>query len=337
MSNVPSRNDLWYWPIQDMNVSTMPTPHASASWCKSGPDFLCIGLQKAGTRWLYDLLQFEPGFWMPPFKEFHIFDDPSRFKKKAQKLHRRITNRFEQINKTRQTKYERALDVRDRVFSEHAITYNEDEISIEWYKELFAPKGDLISGDVTPAYSTLDSSTIESLARGLPDLRLILLLRDPISRAWSAINMYLRIETLRGAGKSNAAALSAFYQSASVEKVAELMNRDDVRRRSFPTEIYNNWDQYFDALQIKCLFFDDIVKTPSSVRKDILEFFDLPDTTPSPDRIGLDFNRKSNDPKLEMNDEVRAYLVEAFRDELLQCAETFGGAAEHWPKRYGID
>jgi hypothetical protein len=79
------------------------------------------------------------------------------------------------------------------------------------------------------------------------------------------------------------------------------------------------------------------VKAPSNVRKDILEFFDLPNTTPSADRIGLDFNRKSTSPKQEMNDEAKAFLVEFFRDELLQCAETFGGAAEDWPKRYGID
>ena len=29
---------------------------------ESGPDFLCIGLQKAGTYWLYDQLEQHPGF-----------------------------------------------------------------------------------------------------------------------------------------------------------------------------------------------------------------------------------------------------------------------------------
>src|SRR5215470_9868606 len=41
-----------------------------------GPDFLCIGLQKAGTGWLYDQLQFHPDFWMPPIKEIHYLDRP---------------------------------------------------------------------------------------------------------------------------------------------------------------------------------------------------------------------------------------------------------------------
>ena len=226
---------------------------------------------------------------------------------------------------------------RDMMFREHAITYNEDEASIEWYKELFVPKGDLISGDVTPGYSTLDSSTIELIARSLPDLRLILLLRDPVSRAWSAFNMYTRKEISGGISKPSAGSLPDFYQPTPIEKIAEFVNLDGVRRRSFPTKIYDNWCHHFDVSQVKCLFFDDIVKTPSGVRKDILEFFDLPNTTPSSDRMGLDFNRKSNVPKREMNDDVKAFLVEVFRDELLRCAETFGGAAGHWPKRYGID
>ncbi len=34
-----------------------------------GPDFICIGLPKAGTGWLYDQLDNHPDFWMPPVKE----------------------------------------------------------------------------------------------------------------------------------------------------------------------------------------------------------------------------------------------------------------------------
>ena len=273
---------------------------------------------------------------MPPFKELHFFDGPFRFER-IQKFHHRITKRFEQANTNRKKHHRRAFEVQDIKFIKHAITYNENEASIEWYKELFAAKGELISGDVTPGYSALDSSTIESIARSLPDLRLILLLRDPVSRAWSAFNMDMRSEIKTGIGKAGADSLPTFHQSTSIEKIDEFVHRDGVRKRSFPTKIYNNWCHHFDASQIKYLFIDDIVHAPDGVRKDILEFFDLRKTTLSPDRVELDFNRKSNVPKREMNDEVRAFLVETFRDELLRCAETFGGAAEHWPKRYGID
>ena len=320
-----------------MNVTTNSKTHSSALWRKSGPDFLCIGLPKAGTRWLYDLLQFEPGFWMPPFKALSFFSAPLRFERRVRKFHRETTKGFKWASWKRQKQHKRALDARDKRFLKHAITYNKNKASIEWYKELFAPKGDLVSGDITPDFSRLNSSRIERIARDLPDLRIILLLRDPVSRAWSAFNMHKRREIIDGIGKPSAGSLSAFYQPPPIEEIAKLVKRGATRRCSFPAKIYNNWCQHFGASQVKCLFFDDILKAPSNVRKDILEFFDLPNTTPSADRMGLDFNRKSNLPKPEMNDEVKAFLVEVFRDELFQCAETFGGAAEDWPKRYGID
>ncbi len=43
-----------------------------------GLDFLGIGAQRAGTRWLYDQSQHHPDFWMPPIKELHYFDARAR-------------------------------------------------------------------------------------------------------------------------------------------------------------------------------------------------------------------------------------------------------------------
>src|SRR5687767_2912048 len=41
-----------------------------------GPDFLCIGAQKAATGWLYDQLSWHPQVWVGPLKELHVFDTP---------------------------------------------------------------------------------------------------------------------------------------------------------------------------------------------------------------------------------------------------------------------
>ena len=37
-----------------------------------------------------------------------------------------------------------------------------------------------------------------------------------------------------------------------------------------------------------------------------------------------------------MSDEVRSFLIDRFREELLQCAEMFGGPAEQWLRRYSV-
>ena len=41
------------------------------------PDFLCVGVHKGGTTWLYQQLESHPDFWMPPLKELHYFDQLS--------------------------------------------------------------------------------------------------------------------------------------------------------------------------------------------------------------------------------------------------------------------
>ena len=107
-------------------------------------------------------------------------------------------------------------------------------------------------------------------------------------------------------------------------------------KRSFATVIYQNWCRHFDASQIGIVFFDDIVNSPGVARQSVLEFFDLQDSGSPAVKVASDFNRKAENPKRPMSDEMRAFLVDAFRQEMLQCAKMFGGPAEQWPGRYGI-
>ena len=50
---------------QRLDVSATPSLGAPE------PDFLCVGMEKAATRWAYDQLRWadHPDFWMPPVKE----------------------------------------------------------------------------------------------------------------------------------------------------------------------------------------------------------------------------------------------------------------------------
>ena len=68
-------------------IMTAATPRTGRG---AGPDFICVGAQKAGTRWLYDQLAFHPEFWMPPVKELHFFDGARPGLRKAKRLKARI-------------------------------------------------------------------------------------------------------------------------------------------------------------------------------------------------------------------------------------------------------
>src|SRR6266699_2882921 len=107
--------------------------------CSTGdacPDFLCVGAQKGGTSWLYRQLEPHPDFWMPPVKELHYFNE---------------------LSKTPSVASARARDDRDRSFLESIRRLSaRSYIDLDDYARLFAPKGSLISGDITPAYSMLN-------------------------------------------------------------------------------------------------------------------------------------------------------------------------------------
>ena len=68
---------------------------------RRGPDFLCIGAQKAGTHWLYDQLQHHDDFWMPPIKELHFFDGRLNGWKKAGVLYHKALQDLAGTNRDR--------------------------------------------------------------------------------------------------------------------------------------------------------------------------------------------------------------------------------------------
>ena len=39
------------------------------------PDFICVGMQKCGTTWLYEKLGQHPDIWVPAMKEIHYFNE----------------------------------------------------------------------------------------------------------------------------------------------------------------------------------------------------------------------------------------------------------------------
>lgn len=62
----------------------------------------------------------------------------------------------------------------------------------EWYQEQFNDGIGKIKGDVSPTYAVLCEDSIRAAQEMAPDLRFLMLLRDPIERAWSHVCHQLR-------------------------------------------------------------------------------------------------------------------------------------------------
>ncbi len=63
---------------------------------------------------------------------------------------------------------------------------------ISWYSNLFSCDDFKIRGEITPAYAILKDDTIGIINKNFPELRLIYIIRNPISRAWSSAKMAIQ-------------------------------------------------------------------------------------------------------------------------------------------------
>jgi sulfotransferase family protein len=283
-----------------------------------GPDFLCIGMQKAGTDWLFDQLQFHPDFWMPPVKEFHYFDRKITPKiGRATKLLNLSPQRLAQKLSVR-----RAWDERDSAFLQEASQLQ--GLDFQRYAALFRYKGSLLSGEITPGYSVLGEAMIGMIDREFPGLKIVLLVRDPVARAWSQISMAYRNDNFDASVLDSRTAFADFLKNSAL-----------VGDRSFPTKIAERWKKAGARLEFGYFLFDRLEAEPDRARDDVLRFLGA-DPGKKSGEIPANQNRKSKLAKLPMTDDILSVLVEHFREELAACAALFGGEACQWPTRYGL-
>jgi hypothetical protein len=297
-----------------------------------GPDFICIGMQKSGTGWLFDQLQHHPDFWMPPIKEIHYLDRDVPTMGNAHKILERMQN-ARRRKKTRLPRH-RPWDSRDFQFLESAITLRGKPMNIAEYAALFRHKQGLISGDVTPGYSGMSDGAIGLVAAHLPDVRIVQLVRDPVERLWSQLSMASRRDKFDAGLLADADAFRAFLARANEpqEVAGHLI---DIPKVSYPARVAERWARHAPEIRFRHFFFDDIANRPEEARGAILAYLGA-DPQKGNEAIPADRNPKSELEKLSMTDEIRAILAAFFAEELRACAARFGGHAETWARAYRV-
>lgn len=294
-----------------------------------GPDFICVGMPKAGTGWLYDQLAAHPDFWMPPVKELVYLNQQYPALRFGLDGHKAGAGGVEDAPTRRQRISDErlvnraSLDARDMEFLNLARSGLGKPRDLDFYAALFRFKGNLRSGDITPQYCRIEAATAGAIAQRFPALKILLLLRDPVARAWSRICMSYR----------------RFDKSLLHNAAAFRVHLEGTRKLGglFATSTYLTWREHAPELPFRFFFFDDLAANPQPLRRDVLLFLGADPENNSGD-LPPDYNRKakSSRAKPEMTPIVRDALVEHFRDELKASAELFGGPAREWPRQYGL-
>jgi hypothetical protein len=287
------------------------TPRLMRAPVGRGPDFLCIGLQKGGTQWLYDQLRPHPDFWMPPIKEIRYFSLPPEQRDNL----RRVRGHWDKL---------KHWNPRDLSYLAAANWISWREANFEEYARLFNPKGRKIAGDINPEYSIADETLTEQFARRFPSLRIVMLVRDPVARFWSGFSMGVRY---------------GWYPPVKSDEdwpqVEAVANDPYVRSLSLPSEIAARWSKFLPKDQFRVLFYDELATDPVKVRTEVLNFLGADPTKRSGNRPAS-YNRKASLEKQTMTPFMRDKLAGHFANELKACAAMFGGPAASWPAKYGL-
>ena len=199
----------WTWPFNGRAGNGEHKKGNGSGNNGARPDFLCVGVHKGGTTWLYQQLDSHPDFWMPPLKELHYFDQLSRVQRPSSS---------------------RCRDERDLRFLENINRLSaKPYMDLEHYARLFEPKGSLLSGDISPNYSTLSNKVIRRIVGYFPKLKVIFLARDPVERVWSHLSMEVHYHQIEA------------FDVTDIDEVNRNVLRRGMLLRSYPSEVVARW------------------------------------------------------------------------------------------------
>ncbi len=276
-------------------LAPSPARHVIRRWIRtveatnrSLPDFVIIGAQRSGTTSLYSYLSQHPNMISTRRKEIHFFDTRN---------------------------YEKGM---------------------AWYRNWFphlsaktaanSRNGDpMISGEATPCYLVSPQSPARAW-NAIPDAKLIVLLRNPVDRAYSHYHYNLK------AGYENK---NASFEEALAKEPERLGNNEALMRqnptyysfdyrmlsylkRGLYVEQIETWMQYFSRDQFLILKSEALYADPASVLNRVYGFLGLP-----PYRLsGYDALNPTN--HTEMNPETRARLIAYFQPYNQRLYELLG-------------
>ncbi|MEM8501961.1 MAG: sulfotransferase domain-containing protein [Cyanobacteria bacterium P01_D01_bin.1] len=286
------------------------------------PTFLGIGAHKAGTSWLYSQLINHPEVYMPPKKEIHFFDRSPRYLSpntlaesspwiRPFKLETHDWKNIA-VDTARMAKYALTGDLdRAQWYRKWLFGYYDES----WYRSLFESyKGYKAYGEISPAYSMLESSDVVRIKALNPDIKLILMLRDPIDRVWSNI----RYGSEKGRIK---------VDLDSPKDILNALKQPEVALRGDYERTLNTYLEHFDASQLLVCFYEAIKYDPIGLMSGIATFLKIAPFAKS----DVDAKKRVNASKPRpMPSIVKDYLLETYGSQARRLAARLGSYANMW-------
>jgi Sulfotransferase domain len=255
---------------------------ASTSWVRLMPDFMIIGAQKGGTTSLYNYLIAHPGIAPIYVKEPHFFD----------------------------IYYDKGLTWYRSHFPTRVRKYYAEHVQ----------KLDFITGEASPYY-LFHPLAAQRVAKTLPDVKLILVLRNPADRAYSQYQHQRRqpgVEPLS-------------FEEA-IEREEERLAGEEEKLIGDPTYVSFNhrhysylargryieqvmtWMKHYPREQFLILKSEDLYSEPSAILHETYQFLQVPPKATRDEKGNKEEYRQFNKASYSiMKPETREQLVAYFR------------------------
>ena len=172
-----------------------------------------------------------------------------------------------------------------------------------------------IIGEFTP-YSTMSLSRIRFVGKIMPNVKLILILRNPVDRLWSASLMILIRSQKR------------IFDEITYSEFLQLMSKKELLAFGLYPDILKNWRTVFPEHQIKVLFYDDLVRDPKNY---LMECFDFLGAKPVASFEKFQLTERINKgPDYPMPMELRKHFYNIYKPSILELSKEFGDKVRHW-------
>jgi hypothetical protein len=227
--------------VQNNNNDTFSTANNNEN--KNWPNFFIVGAPRAGTTSLFAYLRDVRGVYMPRLKE------PLYFASKS---------------------------LPDRLFGINVPVVRDKNEYLKLYENV---KDEIAIGDASASY-LWDKETPKLIHDTIPEARIIIILRDPVERAFSHYLMHLR---------DGSETILSFFDALKDDY------NNEIKKGASSSHLYIGYGLYseqvkryyeiFGKEQVKILIFEEFVRSTKDMVRSVLEFLGINDSTELPGNI----------------------------------------------------
>jgi hypothetical protein len=279
------------------------------------PDFMVVGPQRTGTTWLSDKLSKHPEIFMSDPKEIFFFNRLGKAGASHSNFFDRLVN-----EKPRLTK--RYINFAAKMIQIDLLqTKWLPADTLDWYLTFFngrrvnkyANSG--IFGEATASYFILSEEIIADILTLNPEIKIIVLIRNPVSRTWSHAKKDLMRATRR--------------QLADItsKEIMDYCANDYMRECNAYIKHIRKWSAWLKPGHLHCNFYDALVENPNHFLQAILDFLGLSTDTRYLDG---DLSKRINPTaKLQIPYDIQQFLIDAYGQNLAELEATYPGKVAH--------